>query len=227
MFMYEFLTSIQLYNFLKGPMVWIAFIVFLCGSIYRVSSLAVLAKRDRVVYPYLSLKYAFRSFLHWLVPFGSRNMRLHPWMTLFAFVFHIGIFILPIFLYPHIVLWQQAWGIRWWSLPENVADIATIIMILCCMFFLLRRIFAPEVRLVTYASDYLLLAIVAAPFVTGFMAFHQIIEPYRVIVSLHMLLGEIMLMAIPFSRLGHMLTFWLTRAHTGSEFGVFRHSRDY
>lgn len=217
----------ELYNFLKGPMVWIAFIVFLSGGAYRVISLIVLAKKDRVVYPYLSLKYSFRSLVHWLIPFGSRNMRLHPWMTFFAFVFHFGVIFTPIFLYPHIVLWQKAWGIRWWALPENIADILTVIVILCCGFFTLRRIFAPEVRLVTYPSDYLLIAIVAAPFITGFLAFHQLVEPYRLILILHIFLGELMLMAIPFTRLGHMFSFWLTRAHTGSEFGVCRHSKDY
>jgi nitrate reductase gamma subunit len=90
----------------------------------------------------------------------------------------------------------------------------------------LRRIFAPEVRFVTFASDYLIIAIAAAPFITGFLAFHQLV-PYRPMLMLHMLLGEIMLIALPFTRLSHMLSFWLTRAHTGSEFGVFRHSRDY
>jgi nitrate reductase gamma subunit len=225
--MYEFLTSIGVYNFLKGPMVWIAFIVFICGSVYRVISLIMLAKKDKVVYPYLSLKYAFRSFLHWLIPFGSRNMRLHPWMTFFAFIFHIGLVFTPVFLYPHIVLWHKAWGIRWWSLPENIADIMTLIVILCCIFFILRRSFASEVRFVTYASDYLIIAIAAAPFITGFLAFHQLVVPYRLMLMLHILLGEIMLMAIPFTRLSHMLSFWLTRAHTGSEFGVFRHSKDY
>ena len=225
--MYEFLTSIGVYNFLKGPMVWIAFIVFICGSVYRVISLIMLAKKDKVVYPYLSLKYAFRSFIHWLIPFGSRNMRLHPWMTFFAFTFHTGLLFTPVFLYPHIVLWHEAWGIRWWSLPENIADIITLIVILCGIFFILRRIFASEVRFVTYASDYFIIGIAAAPFVTGFLAFHQLVAPYRLMLMLHILLGEIMLIAIPFTRLSHMLSFWLTRAHTGSEFGVFRHSKDY
>jgi nitrate reductase gamma subunit len=73
----------------------------------------------------------------------------------------------------------------------------------------------------------LILAIAAAPFITGFFAFHQIGLPYRPMLMLHMLLGEIMLIAVPFTRLSHMLYFWLTRAHTGSEFGVFRHSKDY
>ena len=225
--MYDFLTSIEVYNFLKGPMVWLAFLVFIGGSVFRVISLIMLAKKDKVVYPYLSLKYAFRSFIHWLIPFGSRNMRLHPWMTFFAFTFHTGLLFTPVFLYPHIVLWHEAWGIRWWSLPENIADIITLIVILCCIFFILRRIFASEVRFVTYASDYFIIGIAAAPFVTGFLAFHQLVAPYRLMLMLHILLGEIMLIAIPFTRLSHMLSFWLTRAHTGSEFGVFRHSKDY
>jgi len=225
--MYEFLTSQAAYNFLKGPMVWIAFIVFVCGSLYRTFSLIRLAKKDKVIYPYLSLKYTIRSLLHWLIPFGSRNMRLHPWMTFFAFTFHIALLFTPLFLYAHIMLWYKAWGIRWWSLPENVADTMTLVVILCCVFFILRRIFASEVRFVTYASDYLIIGMVAAPFITGFLAFHQIVFPYRLMLILHIIFGEIMLMAIPFTRLNHMLSFWLTRSHTGSEFGVFRHSRDY
>lgn len=225
--MYDFVTSIEVYNFLIGPMVWVSFIVFIVGSAYRVISLIILAKRDRVVYPYLSLKYAFRSFIHWLIPFGSRNMRLHPWMTFFAFIFHIGIIVTPVFLYPHIVIWHKAWGIQWWALPEKIADIMTITVIMCCVFFVFRRIFASEVRFVTSASDYLIIAVVAAPFLTGFLAFHQLLAPYRLMLMIHILLGELMLMAIPFTRLSHMFSFWLTRAHTGSEFGVFRHSRDY
>jgi nitrate reductase gamma subunit len=121
----------------------------------------------------------------------------------------------------------NSWGIRWWTLPETVADIMTLVVIACSFFFLLRRLMAPEVRFVTFASDYLLLAIAAAPFLTGFLAFHQLFFDYRSVVILHILSGEVMLIAIPFTRLSHMLFFWLTRAHTGSEFGMCRHSRDY
>ncbi len=55
--MYEFLTSPQVYDFLKGPMVWISFIVFIGGSIYRISSLLSKAKKVKVVSEYMSLKY--------------------------------------------------------------------------------------------------------------------------------------------------------------------------
>ena len=225
--MYEFLTSQAVYDFLKGPMVWAAFIIFIGGSIYRVLSLISLAKKDKVVYPYLSVKYSLRSIFHWVIPYASTTWRKRPWVTLMTFLFHICLLVTPVFLLAHNMIFYNSWRIRWWTLPETLADIMTLTVIACSLFFLLRRLIAPEVRFVTFASDYLILGIAAAPFITGFLAFHQLLFDYRLMVMLHIILGEIMLMAIPFTRLSHMFFFWLTRAHTGSEFGVFRHSRDY
>jgi hypothetical protein len=42
-----------------------------------------------------------------------------------------------------------------------------------------------------------------------------------------MLAGEIMLAAIPFTRLSHMVFSPLTRAYAGSEFGKIRRARDW
>ncbi len=54
----------------------------------------------------------------------------------------------------------------------------TLVVIFGGLFFVLRRIAAPEVRNVTTGRDYLLLLLVVAPFVTGFVAHHQWL-PYR------------------------------------------------
>ena len=78
----------------------------------------------------------------------------------------------------------------------------------------------------TSASDYVILAIVAAPFVTGFFAYHQWFA-YKSFMILHILAGEIMLVAIPFTRLSHMMYAPFTRAYMGSEFGAVRHARDW
>jgi nitrate reductase gamma subunit len=94
------------------------------------------------------------------------------------------------------------------------------------MFFFLRRILAPEVRFVTFTSDYLILAIAFVPFLTGFLAYHQLLLPYKIMVILHMISGAAMLIAIPFTRLGHMFYFFLTRAYLGSETG-FRRGTDW
>lgn len=216
-----------LYNFITGPLAWIAFGVFIFGSLYKIVSMLRLAKRKDVwVYEYTSVYYALRSLFHWLVPFANINSRERPIFTIVTFVFHICLIVTPIFLLAHVVLWDQSFNISWWTLPEGVADVMTVIVVACCGYFLWRRLANPEVKYVTSASDYVILAVVAAPFITGFLAYNQWLG-YKHWLILHILTGEIWLMAIPFTRLRHMLFFPLNRAYIGSEFGAVRHVRDY
>jgi hypothetical protein len=71
-----------------------------------------------------------------------------------------------------------------------------------------------------------LIAIVAAPFITGFWTYHQWYG-YETAGILHMLSGELMLLCLPFTRLFHMALWPFTRAYAGSEFGAVRCSRDW
>lgn len=224
--MYDFIKDPTLYNLVRGPLVWIAFIIFIVGSIYRVYSFINLVKKDKTIMPFISLKYTLRSLFHWLIPFNSVNWRRRPVITIVTFLFHLGLVFTPIFLLSHNILWRESWGITWWTLPEEVADIMTLIVIFCCVFFFLRRIFAPEVKFVSFDSDYLILFVSFAPFLTGFLAYHQLLLVHKTMVILHILFGEIMLIAIPFTRLFHMFYFFLTRSFMGSQFALW-HSRDW
>jgi nitrate reductase gamma subunit len=215
------------YNFITGPLAWLAFIVFFAGCLYRIVSLLLeVKKKEPFIFNYMSLKYSLRSIFHWMLPFGTVNWKRHPALTIVTFAFHICLILTPLFLLSHMVLLDEAWNVSWWSLPDGVADFMTLIVIASCLFFPVRRVKSPEVRFVTYPSDYLILAIVAAPFVTGFLAYHQWFD-YRIMLILHILSGEVMLMAIPFSRLSHMIFSVFTRAYMGSEFGGVRHARDW
>ena len=131
------------------------------------------------------------------------------------FSFHICLFLTPIFLLAHVILWNEAWSTSWWTLPEGLVQVMTAIVIGGCVFFLVRRLVTPEVQYVTSASDYVILIIVALPFITGFLAYFQWFE-YQFFVILHILSGELMLVAIPFTRLSHMLFSPFTRAYMGS-----------
>jgi nitrate reductase gamma subunit len=214
----ELLNSTALYNILRGPLVWVTFLVFIGGSIYKLYTLIDMAKKEKVILPFIELKPALRSLFHWLIPFGSRRWRLKPFVTIMTFIFHIGLVFTPIFLLSHNILWYESWGITWRTLPENVADIMTLLVIIACIFFFFRRIFAPEVKFVTFPGDYLILAISFLPFFTGFLAYHQWILPNIAMVNLHIIFGEVMLITIPFTRLAHIFYFFLTRAFMGSQF---------
>ena len=217
----------NLYLFVTGPLAWAAFILFVGGSLYRLIAMLILAiRKERFIFSYMSWKYGIRSILRWITPFATENMRRHPILTIVTFAFHICLIMTPIFLLSHVILWDESWDLSWWALPDGVADAMTMIVIACCIFFLARRLVSREVQFVTSPSDYVILAIVAAPFVTGFFAYHQWFG-YKSFMILHILAGEIMLVAIPFTRLSHMIYSPFTRAYMGSEFGAVRHARDW
>jgi nitrate reductase gamma subunit len=216
-----------LYNFVRGPLAWVAFGIFIVGSLYRVISMLKLAKKkDPFVYEYTSMYYTIRSLFHWLVPFANINSRQKPILTIVTFAFHICLLAVPIFLLAHVLLWEESFGIEWWTLPESVAEFMTLVVLAACVYFLWRRLTQPEVKYVTSASDYVILALVAAPFLTGLLAYYQWLG-YKFWLILHILSGEIWLVIIPFTRLSHMLFFPFNRAYIGSEFGGIRHVRDY
>lgn len=216
-----------LYALVSGPLVWLAAAIFVAGSLYRLISMALLARRrDTLVYAYFSPRHALRSIFHWLLPFGTTNWRRNPLMTLVTFSFHISLFVAPLFLFAHIALFQEAWGISWPYLPDGLADALTLVVLAGCGFFAWRRRALPHVRYLTTASDWGLLALVAVPFATGFWTYHGL-PGAEIAGILHMFSGESMLAAIPFTRLSHMLFFPFTRGYMGSEFGAVRLAKDW
>jgi nitrate reductase gamma subunit len=121
----------------------------------------------------------------------------------------------------HNILLQERWGFRFITLPEKIADIMTLAVMVSALLILLRRIALPEVRILTNANDLLLLAITVAPFITGFLARMQVYD-YNFWLIAHILSGEALLIAIPFTRLSHMVLFFMSRAQIGMDYGIKR-----
>lgn len=215
-----------MYQFVTGPLAWVTFAVFFIGLLVRIVRYirGLDWKLDRVAYTehaVYGFKGAIRSIVYWLIPFGTHSWRFYKGMTVLVFAFHIGLVFTPLFLRAHNILLQERWGFSFWSLPEGVADLLTVVVIVSAVFLMLRRIAFPQVRIITTAYDYLLLAIAAAPFITGFIAYHQA-PGYQGWLIAHILCGELMLVAIPFTKLSHFVLFFLSRAQLGADFGIKR-----
>jgi len=137
------------------------------------------------------------------------------------FVFHIGLLVTPVFLLAHNIILKERWGRSLWTIPGSVADVLTIVVIIAAIFLILRRIALPEVRILTTTYDFLVLAIAVAPFVTGFIT-HYIASDYKFWLIVHVICGEIMLIAIPFTKLSHFVLFFMSRAQLGMDYGIKR-----
>jgi nitrate reductase gamma subunit len=211
-----------MYDFVSGPLFWVSIVLFFGGSIHKIVSMIRRARKDKVVYPYMRWKHSLRSLAHWFVPFGTHSMRGRPTFTIVSFAFHFCVLITPLFLLAH----HQMLGISIIHLPDALADAMTLFVLFGCLFFLSRRLLDPTVQNVTYLSDYVLLLLVMAPFLTGFLAYHQWFGHHTMLI-LHMLSGELLLAVIPFTRVSHMLYFVFTRAYMACEFGFVRNSKDW
>ena len=211
--------------FLTGPALWIAFIICIGGLILRLVHLFVQSRRkDAVFYNHVDIKWGLKSIFFWLIPMGSASMRMQPVFTWMAFLFHMALLGVPIFLSAHNILWDEAFGVSLWSMPDLWADILTVAMLIAGGFLLIRRLARPEVRVLTSIWDYALLLLTMLPFLTGFLAYHQW-GPYNLMITAHIISGEILLILIPFSKLSHMVLFFFTRLFIGFEMGGRRGAR--
>lgn len=199
-----------MYAFVRGPLLWIALIVFVFGVIFQIWRFVKVSRSlPRTQLP--GLKPATRRSLgEWIQQLRLTILYSQPVMIVVTTIFHILLLLLPLFVLGHNVLLDIAWGYSLPSLPENVGDVLTMVVLAGALFFLCRRLFLARVRAITTLYDYVILAIAAGPFLTGFLAYHQIGD-YDTMILLHMLFGEIMLMAIPFTKLVHMVYFFINR----------------
>jgi nitrate reductase gamma subunit len=215
-----------MYQLVTGPLLWLSFGIFFVGCIVRIVRYikGLSWQLDRVAYrPHFSygMKGAIRSISLWLIPFATRSWRKNPIFTLLFFVFHIGLLLTPVFLLAHNIILNERWGFSLPTIPEGLADVLTIAVMVAAVFLILRRIALSEVRILSTAYDYLILAIAVAPFVTGFIAHHAASECACWVIT-HIICGEIMLVAIPFTKLSHFVLFFMSRGQLGMDYGIKR-----
>lgn len=211
------------YLFVEGPLLWIAFLTFIIGSLLRAAFFAISRKTDGLLYKYFNVKYVVASFLKWILPI-NKDVAKNPIVVPMAYIFHICLIVVPIWFSGHITLWEESrfeWS--WTPIPDTLADWMTLILIGIGIFFLLRRIFIAEVRILSTVSDYLLLIVTVLPFLTGYLLTHGTLDHIQFFSNnmslIHILSGELMLILIPFTKLSHFIMFFFSRGATAIEFG--------
>ena len=229
------LSSALLYNLVRGPLVWISFLIFFIGSIFQVFRILSLTKMDQGIGiqnkdskdkkgPAKEKKEG--TILNRLQQLKLTIIGVSPIMILVTTVFHICLFIVPVFLFAHNIMLDDAWGVSLFTFSEKTADILTIIFLATALVFLFRRLFVGRVRSITSFYDYFIWFVATAPFLTGFLAYHQMFD-YRTVIVLHMLLGELMLITIPFTKFIHMFFFFIFRFFVKSEYSLGKGNRTW
>ncbi|MFO7749005.1 MAG: hypothetical protein R6V54_02810 [Desulfobacteraceae bacterium] len=226
------------YDLARGPLVWISFGIFLMGSVYRSMQILALTRirgsgqevPDRTIkdVPWVSVQADEKKgvYQRFVMPLKFTVFGRHPVFITVTFIFHLLLFAAPLFLLAHNILLDNALGISFFSFSEQTSNTMTVVLLACILFFLLRRFFLPGVRAITYLEDYMMLLMVTLPFLTGFLAFHQIFD-YQWMITLHMGTGLVMIAAAPFTKIFHMIFFFFGRFLIVSEHSMGRGSRTW
>jgi len=160
-----------------------------------------------------------RRNLEWLLPWRYLQRKERRLYNFTSFIFHVGVITVPVFLAGHVAIWQQELGLSWWCLPGSLADWLAVATVVAAIGLLLGRLLNQASRAISKPQDWLLPLLCAAPFVTGFWVVHPGWSPFGVqgVYLAHLLSAELLLFLVPFSKLVHMVLFWISQ--TSSELG--------
>jgi nitrate reductase gamma subunit len=223
-----------MYALAAGPLLWISLALFVGGLIYRAVRLFRMTERHPERSCTVTLPKDARPPS---VPDGERALdRLaalrnsmfgkHPVMVIMSALFHVSLFAAPLFLAAHNALLRRAIGFGLPSLPDGVCDAMTVIVLAGAAFFLVRRLAVPRVAAVSGVPDYAVLALTALPFLTGFLAYHQVMDS-RAVMTVHVLSGDLLLAVLPFTKISHMVFFFFARLTLAGENCLGRGTRDW
>ncbi len=193
-------------EFARGPLFRFAFALMLLGlarlvglTVYGAVRTYVLAGDKRLQWPII------RQRTSWaLVPL-FRLHRARAIYSVVSFVFHVGLIIVPIFLFAHVHLWERRIGIVWPVLPPLAADVLTIVTIVAAVALFVGRVGSPLSRALSRAQDYAWPLLLLVPLVSGLLASHPTWCPvdYQVMLLIHILSAELIFVLIPFSKIAH------------------------
>ena len=213
------MTADALLAWSRGPGMQIALGIFFLGITIRIVEMLLIGRAPDLAVPRKNGTAAgWRTVFHRSLPTPGMLKR-EPLVFLGGYTFHIGFFIVLLFSIPHIELFHGVWGIRWPGLPRSIIDIAAILSIGALVALLVHRIVDPVRRFLSNIGDYLSWLVTILPLITGYFVTHQMVLPYTPMLAIHILTVELLLIVLPFTKLIHTFTLFLSRWYNGSMAG--------
>ncbi|WP_373508063.1 nitrate reductase [Thiocapsa sp.] len=205
----------SLLEFARGPAIHLSLIILVVGVIWRLLGVLVLTRGADLSRP----RDAFGNFK------GYRTVFSRAWpsgefttatryQTAMAYVFHIATLIVVIGIVPHIEFIKSLTGASWPGLP-NVVGVALGIVALASLLALIARRLSKPAVYCSNLGDYFTWIVVAAPLVTGLMAFAHVGLRYETMLGIHILSVAVLFAWLPFSKLMHAFWFVFSRAQSG------------
>lgn len=213
------MSALDLLLWARGPGLGIAVAIFLFGMVLRLFEVYSLGRKaDLAPARPNSPGSGWRTMFTRSVP-DAAQFRRSPVTFTAGYIFHIGFFIVLLFLLPHIELFDSVLGISWPALPTPLVDLIAVASIIALLVSLIHRLMDPVRRFLSKFGDYVAWTVTFLPLLTGYMAYHHLLLDYTLMLAVHILSVELLLVVFPFTKLTHMVTLFISRWYNGEWFG--------
>lgn len=209
----------ELLEFARGPALIFSITVFIAGVIFRLVSLFTMwrtkdssegSPREQSAFVAAIKEIARRM---WPLPaYKQRSL----FQLINGYVFHIGLAIIVFFLLPHILFFDDLFGLSWFHLPNNLIFAVSIVTIISLIAALVMRVSNPAQRIISTFDDWFSWLVTFLPVLTGIIATSHLGARYETLLALHILSVALFLVYIPFSKLMHFFLVFVTRSQTGA-----------
>lgn len=209
----------DLLEFAKGPALQFAAFVLVAGTIWRIVGILMLNTKPDYSEPRRKGGYLAALKVIYTRAFTApafKKATMYPKMM--AYVMHIGFFITVFLFVPHIVFFEGWSGLDWPGLPNNVIYFVGVATVISAIALLVRRLTSPVLKLISNFDDYFSWFVTILPVVTGLLIPTRILFSYQDLLAIHILSVALLLIWLPFGKLGHTFLVFITRGTTGMVF---------
>ncbi|MEA3275125.1 MAG: hypothetical protein U9Q81_07545 [Pseudomonadota bacterium] len=203
----------------KGPMFDWALAIFALGMLARIAEILMLGRKPNLAEPRGGeWGPGLRTIITRSVADPGTFQRAAFNVTV-GWIWHLGFLVVLLLFIPHIELINSVLGLRWPGLPNPVVDAVSAVTIAALIASLVHRLTHPVKKRISTVEDYLVWTVTFLPLLTGYLAYHRMINPYPLALGLHILMVEIFLIVFPFTKLTHVFTTFIARWYNGATFG--------
>ena len=203
----------------RGPVLQAAVYILVAGTIWRLAGIMLLRKKPDYTEARgpggfgAALKVIYtRAFT--AEPF--KRATLYP--KIMGYVMHVGL-IATVFLFvPHIVFFESFLGFGWPGLPNSIIFFIGVATVISGIALIVRRATSPVLKLISNFDDYFSWFVTMLPLVTGLLIPVRLGIRYETLMAVHILSVALLLIWLPFGKLGHTFLVFVTRGATGMVF---------
>ena len=213
------MNHLDLLTFARGSALNCALAIFVLGTVLRLFEIFGLGRKADLAKPRTdSPGNGWRTMFTRSLP-AEGMLRRDPVTYISGYVFHFGLFVAIFFLASHIEFFRSMTGLVWPSLPTALVDALVVAAIVALCIVLAHRLGNPVKRMLSGFGDYLAWAVTLLPLLTGYMAYHHLFVEYTLMLALHIFSVELLLVVLPFTKLFHTFSLFISRWYNGDFFG--------